>query len=55
MLKDIAKLHRSSGDWEGAQKSLELMASSTKARVMREGDLSKKSMTLKDLAVKVRL
>lgn len=54
MMKDIASAHRTMPQWELYQKGLETLASSL-GPTSKHGVKSKKSLTIGDLLVKVRL
>lgn len=54
MMKDIASAHRTMPQWELYQKGLETLASSL-GPTSNHGVKSKKSLTIGDLLVKVRL
>ena len=54
MVKDVASTHRTIPQWETYQKGLEALASSL-ASINNQEEHSKKSLTVGDLLVKVRI
>lgn len=52
MIKDIASAHRTIPRWNSYQKGLETLATAL-GTASKQGDLSKKSLTIGDLLVKV--
>ena len=54
MIKDVASAHRTMPRWDSYQKGLEVLAASLDS-ANSQGNQSKKSLTMGDLLVKVRL
>lgn len=54
MIKDVASAHRTMPGWQSYQKGLEVLAASV-GSIDSQDDHSKKSLTIGDLLVKVRM